>query len=97
MIGRIRGRAAFERLRRHGQRIRTTNLWCTFVIDPAGEPPRVAFAIGRAVGPAVVRNRLRRQLREILRRVGLPSGWYLVGARPAATTLDAQDLRREVS
>ena len=29
-------------------------------------PPWVAFAIGRAVGPAVVRNRLRRRLRAVL-------------------------------
>ena len=46
--------------------------------------PQVAFAIGRAVGPAVVRNRLRRRLREVLRSRDLPVGLYLVGLTPAA-------------
>jgi ribonuclease P protein component len=46
--------------------------------------PQVAFAIGRAVGPAVVRNRLRRQLRALLRERSLVPGYYLVGATPAA-------------
>lgn len=66
------------------------------MIDPAAGTPRVAFAIGRAVGPAVVRNRMRRRIREVLRASVLPSGSYLVGARPTASTLDRQALRREV-
>lgn len=60
------------------------------------EPPRVAFAIGRAIGPAVVRNRLRRRLREMLRVSALPPGWYLIGARPSATGLRTAELQREV-
>jgi ribonuclease P protein component len=45
----------------------------------------VAYAIGRAVGPAVTRNRLRRRLRALLAtRAALPAGLYLVGATPAA-------------
>jgi ribonuclease P protein component len=46
--------------------------------------PQVAFAIGRAVGPAVVRNRLRRQLRAILRDRALVPGYYLLGVTPGA-------------
>lgn len=97
MIGRIRGREPFDRLREHGQRVGTTSLWCTFLSDPTAEPPRVAFAIGRALGPAVVRNRLRRRIREILRTMPLSPGWYVIGARPAAITLDAAGLRDEVA
>ena len=33
------------------------------------EPPRVAFAVSRKVGTAVVRNRLRRQVRAYLGEV----------------------------
>ncbi len=42
----------------------------------------MAFSIGRSVGSAPVRNRIRRRLRAIARaRSGqLTPGWYLVGA-----------------
>ena len=65
LIGRIHERREFERLSRHGRRARTETLWCRYLDEPQAEPPRIAFAIGRAVGPAVVRNRLRRRLRAL--------------------------------
>lgn len=59
--------------------------------------PCVAFAIGRKVGPSVVRNRLRRQLRDELAglaRAGrLPAGSYLVALAPAAASADGPTLR----
>jgi ribonuclease P protein component len=65
--------------------------------DPA-EPPRVAFAIGRKVGNAVERNRIRRQLRTILRELAtqLRPGMYLIGVAPTPTQLRFGDLRRTV-
>jgi ribonuclease P protein component len=47
----------------------------------------VAFAIGRAIGPAVSRNLLRRRLRSLLGQcsdpqLALAPGWYLFGVRP---------------
>ena len=59
--------------------------------------PCVAFAISRKVGPAVVRNRLRRRLRDELdglaRAQRLPAGTYLVALTPAAAALDGPALR----
>ncbi len=65
--------------------------------DPA-EPPRVAYAIGRRAGGAVVRNRIRRRLRAITREVGaqLHPGAYLFGATAAAASLSYGDLRATV-
>lgn len=42
----------------------------------------MAFSIGRSVGSAPVRNRIRRRLRAIARAQAgqLTPGWYLVGA-----------------
>jgi ribonuclease P protein component len=52
-------------------------------------PPVLAFAISKKVGSAVVRNRLRRRLKEAARRdLDLPSGIYLVRAAPAAAALN---------
>jgi ribonuclease P protein component len=50
---------------------------------------RVAYAIGRSVGSAVTRNRLRRRLRAIIasQASSMPPGWYLIGATPAAASL----------
>lgn len=86
LIWRLRGQASFRRLRREGRRLRSGPIVVTYVLDPHMTPPQVAFAIGRPVGPAVVRNRLRRQLRAQLRALAgagsLPAGLYLVGVRP---------------
>jgi ribonuclease P protein component len=82
LIWRVRDRRSFRRLSADGRRIRAGDLWCTFVADPTLTPPRVAFALGRALGPAVVRNRLRRRLRALLSAAPPPPGLYLVGARP---------------
>jgi ribonuclease P protein component len=43
-------------------------------------PPRLGFIVSRAVGPAVVRNRVRRRLRHLCRAhvSGLPDGSLLV-------------------
>ena len=55
----------------------------------------MAFSIGRRVGPAVTRNRLRRRLRELLRETapGMAPGSYLIAARPEAAELSFSDLR----
>jgi ribonuclease P protein component len=47
--------------------------------DSSCDTPKVAFAIGRRVGSAVARNRLRRRLRELLRSAPLVPGLYLFG------------------
>ena len=52
--------------------------------DPVLEGPRVAFAVSRAAGNAVRRNRVRRQLREIIRNSPLSPGLYLFGLTRSA-------------
>ena len=63
------------------------------------EPPesvRVAYAIPRATGPAVVRNRLRRRLRAIVRELPFEPGEYLISAAPGAAELPYAQLRGHV-
>lgn len=62
---------------------------------------RVAFAISRAVGPAVVRNKARRRIRHLLlerQRSDEPArrGSYLVIVRPGVHELDHASLGRHL-
>ena len=52
------------------------------------------YAIGRNVGGAVLRNRIRRQLRSLLEAKSdqLPAGWYLVGAQPRVGSMSWTEL-----
>ncbi|MBL6634576.1 MAG: ribonuclease P protein component [Actinobacteria bacterium] len=83
MIHRIRTSHEFTRLDIEGVQVRTDVLWCKFLADPMMSPPRVAFSISRAHGPAVRRNLARRRLKELLREHvrnnQLPPGALLVG------------------
>lgn len=73
----------------------------TVVHLPGGHHIRVAYAIGRKVGPAVVRNRLRRRLRAAVREIdrspgGMAPGAYLVSLRPEAAQRTYAELRRDL-
>jgi ribonuclease P protein component len=96
LIDRIRHRDAFARLRREGIRVRVDSLWCSYVPDPGVVPPRVAFAIGRATGSAVQRNRLRRRLRAILGTCDVPAGLLLIGVQHHASEHSFAQLQRSV-
>lgn len=94
LIAPVRTRGAFEHLARHGTRIRRRQLWCHWCPDPTSTTTSVAYALSRALGPAVVRNRLRRRLRAIVRSLEgqLPPGTLLIGASPAAVELTFDEL-----
>ncbi len=67
---------------------------------PAGEPAvRVAYAVGRTTGGAVVRNLCRRRLRVITAEIApeLPPGSYLVRVGPGIDLLHFEELRERVS
>jgi ribonuclease P protein component len=56
----------------------------------------VGFAISRATGSAVARNRLRRRLRAVLRTCDVPPGLVLIGAQPHACEQTFADLEASV-
>ena len=92
--------ARFDALRRTRHRVRSGPLRVAWVPPAEGGgtgPPRVAYAIGRRVGPAVVRNRLRRRLRAAVAELGPAPGDYLVGCDPAAASLPFSELKALVS
>ena len=80
MISRIPRRLGFARFQ--GVRpIREGILTVRMVPDSSAVGVHVAFATPKRIGPAVVRNRVRRQVRALMRAQAatLPRGWYLIG------------------
>jgi len=58
---------------------------------------RYGLTVSRRVGKAVVRNRIKRRLRQILRQMNLPPGWDLIViARNPAASADFTTLGRSV-
>lgn len=66
--------------------------------DSSLTQPHVGYVLGRAYGNAVARNRLRRQLREIVksRESQMMPGYYVFGASPRARRASYADLSRAV-
>lgn len=106
---RLRSSLDFARLRRDGRRTGGATLAISYARrpspDPAtpagGEPPvRVGFIVSKRVGGAVVRNRVKRRLREVVRArlTTLAPGWdIVVNARPATATAEYRALAAELS
>lgn len=95
LIWRVRDRATFWAFAR-GERHRAGALSLVKVEVPGSPtPPQLAFRIGRHVGNAVTRNRLRRRLRALVSERGprLEGGHaYLVGAGPEAAMASGTEL-----
>lgn len=76
---RILRRMEFRRVYEEGQR-RSASL-CTIFYRPNGLPEtRLGITVPSRVGGAVLRNRIKRRVREVFRRnrLALPGGWDIV-------------------
>ena len=96
-VGRVRDRRTFGALRRAGARHRSGPITVTVLVEGSAPGPRVAYAVGRAVGGAVERNRLRRRLRAIVRDAELAPGAYLISVAPSASRLTFDELAGHVT
>ena len=95
---RLLRRSEFQRVYEQGQR-RSASL-CTIFYRPNGlAQTRLGITVPRRLGTAVLRNRIKRRVREIFRlhRHELPGGWDIVlNPRPAAATAAYRFLEREL-
>lgn len=95
---RLRASVDFERARRKG-RTWSNRLVLLNAVFTQSTSRRCGFVVSKRVGTAVVRNRVKRRLREIIRPLlpRLPAGWDLVFVcRPAATGVSFSDLAAAV-
>ena len=87
----------FAAARRHG-RSRADNLLVLITRRNDLADTRFGFTVGRRVGKAVVRNRVKRRLREAARAVPVQSGWDLILiARRDAADADFHALRHSMT
>ncbi len=96
---RLRRREDFSAAIRGGSRAGRALLTGHLLVQAGGAQPRAGFVVSRAVGGAVVRNKVRRRLRELVRgRLNsLPAGSLLVvRANPRAATARQSDLAAEL-
>ena len=91
-------REAFVRVQGTGKRYRGAHL-CVLVLPAASRTPALGFTVSRRVGNAVVRNSVRRRLKEIVRldcdRV-VPGCEIVIIAFPSAAQASYPSLRSEL-
>jgi len=97
----VRRRWEFNRIHRDGVRVRTPNFTVIGLRSLTQGRPRFGCAVSRKVGNAVVRNRLRRSMKEIFRLSAheLALAEVVVVVRPSAakyTKLGYHALREEL-
>lgn len=101
---RLRSADDFQRVRRAGKRRQGQYLTLGFARSELGDegaiaPARVGFSVSKRVGDAVTRNRVKRRLREAVRRRlwQVIPGWDMIfTARPDAAGADYTALRDEL-
>lgn len=94
---RLRKREDFVAVYRRG-RFYGHHLVALRVLANGGELTRFGFVVSKGIGKAVVRNRVRRRLREGVRTLPVASGWdMMIVARPPAAAADYHRLRDAVA
>jgi ribonuclease P protein component len=95
---RLLKRADFDRVYKSGKRHFGAHLTAFFLPRSAGAP-RIGLAVGRALGGAVVRNRIKRRLREAVRlnlHVLASPVDMVINPKKAALTAGFDELSKEV-
>jgi len=96
----VRRSRDFQRISRQGARVRSRDFVVLAAVAPGGRARRLGVTVSRKVGGAVVRNRVKRRIREWFRadRKGIPEGIDIVViARPGAAELSGDETREQLA
>jgi len=94
--------ADFERVYKQGRRHFATHITVFYLGQKEQEAagPRIGFTVGKALGGAVQRNRIKRRLREAVRLNGFEAGLavdVVINPKRSVLTMDFSDLQGEVA
>ena len=93
---RLRKPGEFTAIRRAGKGWSNELLFLRALANGPG-PTRFGFSVSKRLGNAVVRNRVKRRLKEIVRQERVAGNWDIVlSARPPAAQASYRELRRAV-
>jgi ribonuclease P protein component len=95
---RLTASAEFDRVKKNGRAQRGSLILLSVLETNDAAPFRAGFVTSRAVGPATKRNRVRRRLREIVRKHQLEIArgiWIVTIARAAAAAAASRQLEDE--
>ena len=96
--GRLLRHADFQRVYKQGKRHFATCMTVFYLQRKEGEGLRVGYTVGRLLGGAVIRNRMKRRLREAVRLHGpVPAAVdVVINPKKSLLTTAFADLRNEV-
>jgi ribonuclease P protein component len=88
----------FERVYKQGRRYFAPHMIVFYLRRQEGDAPRVGFTVGRMLGGAVVRNRMKRRLREAVRLHGtIPAAMdVVINPKKSLLTAAFAELRDEI-
>lgn len=98
--GRLLRHADFERVYKQGRRHFAAHMTVFYLSRPEGEGLRVGFTVGRVLGGAVDRNRMKRRLREcvrLCRPAVAPAVDVVINPKKSLRTADFSELIQEVT
>jgi ribonuclease P protein component len=98
--GRLLRHADFERVYKQGRRHFSTHMTVFYLERMDGEGMRVGYTVGRALGGAVDRNRMKRRLREsvrLCRPAASPAVDVVINPKKLVRTAEFKVLISEVS
>ncbi len=96
MDHRLKKNSQFNYIYKKGEKVHTKN-FTLFVVKSRFEGYKIGFSISKKLGKANKRNKLKRRMKEIVRKMNIPSFCnFVVLAREDATSLDFLDLKKEL-